>query len=121
MLALCQLAGPFSGFFSSLLFGMLGRTEVVDDLSSGADFQGGRFLDFWGSLKLLSSSHLRGGDEGLLRGVLAGCVWNGFLLSCARKKLFLAVFAVVLKVTVICFGKCPPLLFTFVKILSFTK
>ena len=36
---------------------------------------------FRGSLKLLSSPHLRGGDKGLLRGILSGNVWNGFLLE----------------------------------------
>ena len=57
------------------------RTKVAGDLSSRAGFRGGRYLDFRGSLKLLSSPHLRGGDKGLLRGILSGSVWNGFLLG----------------------------------------
>ena len=57
------------------------RTKVAGDLSSRAGFRDGRYLDFRGSLKLLSSPHLRGGDKGLLRDILSGGVWNGFLLS----------------------------------------
>ena len=57
------------------------RTKVAGDLSSRAGFRDGRYLDFRGSLKLLSSPHLRGGDKGLLREILSGGVWNGFLLS----------------------------------------
>ena len=56
------------------------RTKVAGDLSSLAGVRCGRYLDFRGSLKLLSSPHLRGGDKGLLRGILSGGVWNGFLL-----------------------------------------
>ena len=55
------------------------RTKVAGDISSPAGFRGGRYLDFRGSLKLLSSPHLRGGDERLLRGILSRGVWNGFL------------------------------------------
>ena len=38
-------------------------------------------LDFHGSLQLLNSSHVRERDKGLLRSVMVGGVWNGFLLS----------------------------------------
>ena len=77
--ALCQISGPCQ-FFREAIWGAW-RTKVAGDLSSRAGFRGGRNLDFRGSLKLLSSPHMRGGDEGLLRGILSGCVWNGFLLS----------------------------------------
>ena len=70
----------FSSFFSEAVWGAW-STRVAGDLSSRAGFRGGRYLDFRGSLKLLSSPHLRGGDEGLLRGILSGGVWNGFLLG----------------------------------------
>ena len=72
--------------FSVFSGGCLGclETKVAGDLSSRAGFRGGRYLDFRGCLKLLSSPHLRGGDKGLLPGILSGCVWNVFLLSFVR-------------------------------------
>ena len=79
---LCQISSPFQ-FFREAIWGAW-RTEVAGDLSSRAGFRGGRYLDFRGSLKLLSSPHLRGGDKGLLRGILSGGVWSGFLLSFVR-------------------------------------
>ena len=48
------------------------RTKVAGDLCSRAGFRGGRYLDFRGSLMLLS------------RGILSGGVWNGFLLGFVR-------------------------------------
>ena len=39
---------------------------------------------YLGSLRLLSSSNLRGGDKGLLKGILAGSTWNRFLLNHAQ-------------------------------------
>ena len=78
-LALCQISSPFQ-FFREAIW-RAWRTKIAGDLSYRAGFRGGRYLDFRGSLKLLSSPHLRGGDEGLLRGILSGCVWNGFLLG----------------------------------------
>ena len=38
-------------------------------------------LDIRGSLQLLNSYHVRDRDKGLLRSILVGGVWNGFLLS----------------------------------------
>ena len=92
------------------------RTKVAGDLSSRACFRGGRYLDFRGSLKLLSSPHLRRGDKGLLRGILSGGVWNGFLLSFVRGEIVPCRF---------CGGPdgdggaLISLLFTFVKIPNF--
>ena len=80
--ALCQISSPFQ-FFREAVWDAW-RTEVAGDLGSRAGFRGGRYLDFRGSLKLLSSPHLRRGDKGLLRGILSGGVWNGFLLSFVR-------------------------------------
>ena len=82
LLALCQLSSPFQ-FFRSAIWDDW-RTKVAGDLSSRAGFRCGRYLDFRGSLKLLSSPNLRGGDKGLLRGILSGGVWNGFLLGFVR-------------------------------------
>ena len=63
---------------------MFGELRLLVTLVLGLGFRGCRYLDFRGSLKLLSSPHLRGGDKGLLRRILSGCVWNGFLLSFVR-------------------------------------
>ena len=60
---------------------------MLATLVLGLVFGGGRYLNFRGSLKLLSSPHLRGGDKGLLRGILSGSVWNGFLLSFVKGEL----------------------------------
>ena len=32
-------------------------------------------------MQVLNSDHVRERDKALLRGILAGCVWNGFLLG----------------------------------------
>ena len=47
---------------------------------------GGQFADFHGSLQLLTLSHLRERDKMLLRAILCGSVWNGFLLGKAKKE-----------------------------------
>ena len=44
------------------------------------------FADFSGSLQLLNSTHLRDRDKMLLRAILCGSVWNGFLLGKAKKE-----------------------------------
>ena len=81
----------------------------------------GGYLDFRGSLKLLSSPHLRGGDKGLLRGILSGGVWNGISSwLCQREKSFRVVFVEVLIMMDTCFGSVliSPL-FIFVRTLNF--
>ena len=96
------------------------RTEVAGDLGSRAGFRCGRYLDFRGSFKLSSSPHLRGGDTGLLRGILSGGVWNGFLLGFVRGEVVPCRFCGFLIVMDICFGNVliSPL-FIFVRALSF--
>ena len=44
------------------------------------------FADLKGSLQLLNSSHLRDRDKMLLRAIMCGGVWNGFLLGKAKKE-----------------------------------
>ena len=39
------------------------------------------FLDVSGTMQLLDSDHVRERDKALLRGVLVGCVWNGFFIG----------------------------------------
>ena len=41
-------------------------------------------LDIAGSLQLLHALHVRERDKALLRGIMVGGVWNGFLLGHAR-------------------------------------
>ena len=55
-------------------------------LSERKGFWGVEFSDFQGSLQLLTSSHLRERDKMLLKAVLCGGVWNGFLLGKAKKE-----------------------------------
>ena len=69
---------PFN-FFGNLS-GMLGELRLLVTLVLGLVF-GWQVSGFSRFLKLLSSPHLRGGDQGLLRGILSGGVWNGFLLG----------------------------------------
>ena len=45
-----------------------------------------------GSLRLLNSSHVRERDKALLRSILVGGVWNGFLSGKVRGNLCLVVF-----------------------------
>ena len=56
------------------------------DLWGRKGFRGGPLLDIHGSLQLLSSSHVRERDKGLLRSIMVGGVWNGFLLGRVRNQ-----------------------------------
>ena len=59
---------------------------MAADLSSGKGFRVCFCVDIHGSHQLLVSSHLRERDKMLLRAILSGGVWNGFLLSKAKKE-----------------------------------
>ena len=61
------------------------RYSVFVKLSEREGFRGVQFADFQGSLQLLNSSHLRDRDSMLLRAILSGRAWNGFLLGQAKK------------------------------------
>ena len=56
------------------------------DFLSGRVFGEQNLLTLKGSLQLLNSTHLRDRDKMLLRAILCGRVWNGFLLGKARKE-----------------------------------
>ena len=62
------------------------RNKVAADLCDREGFRGGPLLDIRGSLQLLNSSHVRERDKGLLRCVMVGGVWNGFLLGRVRNQ-----------------------------------
>ena len=63
---------------------MLGAMKVAVDLCGRKGFRGGPLLDIHGSPQLLNSSHVKERDKGLLRSVMVGGVWNGFLLGRVR-------------------------------------
>ena len=83
LLFVCCL-GPFS------IFGMLfGRPGNIRSLLIFASVRGSGVVlgfDIYGSHQLLVSSHLRERDKMLLRAILSGGVWNGFLLSKVKKE-----------------------------------
>ena len=79
---LVNLAGPVQHFKAAILDAW--RNNVAADLCGRPGFRGGPLLDVNGSLQLLNSSHARERDKALLRSVMVGGVWNGFLLSRVR-------------------------------------
>ena len=79
---LSNLAGPLQHFKAALLDAW--RNKVSANLCSRQGFRGGPLLDVHGSLQLLNSSHVRERDKALLRAIMVGGVWNGFLLGRVR-------------------------------------
>ena len=71
--------GPYQHFQAAILDACRDLNSV--NLCRRKGFRGGPLLDFRGSTQLLFSSHLRDRDKALLRGILSGGVWNGFLLG----------------------------------------
>ena len=61
-------------------FGHLHRT-IVNPVSGDSMICGGPLLDIPGSHRLLNSSHVRERVKALLRSVMVGGVWHGFLLG----------------------------------------
>ena len=82
LLLLSNLAGPIQHFRAALLDAW--RNRVAAGLCRREGFRGGSLLDVRGSLQLLNSSHVRERDKALLRVIMVGGVWNGFLLSRVR-------------------------------------
>ena len=81
---LSNLAGSIQHFRSPILDAS--RNKVAADFCGRKGFRGGPLLDIHGSLQLLNSSLVRERDKGLLRSVMVGCVWNGFLLGRVRNQ-----------------------------------
>ena len=79
---LSNLAGLIQHFRSAILDAW--RNKVAVDLCGRKGFRGGPLLDIHGSLQLLNSSHVKERNKGLLRSVMVGGVWNGFLLGRVR-------------------------------------
>ena len=91
-----MMTGPVQHFRSAILDAW--RFGVFSKLSERKGFLGGESADVQGSLQLLTSSHLRERDKMLLRAILCGCVWNGYLLDVPCR------FVVREMVMVTCFG-----------------
>ena len=72
-------AGPVQHFRAAIQDAW--QNKAAADLCGRKGFRGGPLLDIRGSLQLLNSSHVRDRDKGLLRCILVGGAWNGFLLS----------------------------------------
>ena len=76
---LSNLAGPVQHFRAAILDAW--RCRVAAGLCGRAGFRSGPLLDFYGSLQLLNSSHVRERGKALLRSIMVGGVWNDFLLG----------------------------------------
>ena len=79
---LSNLSGPVQHFRAAILGAW--RDKVSADLCARKGFRGGPSLDIDGTLQLLDSDHVRERDKALLRGILVGGVWSGFLLGKVR-------------------------------------
>ena len=84
------MTGPIQHFRSAIW--QAWQHKVAVDLCKRKGCRGGFSLDIYGSHQLLVSSHLRERDKMLLRAILSGGVWNGFLLSKAKKEDILCRF-----------------------------
>ena len=76
---LSNLAGPVQHFRSAILDAWRGK--VAADLCGRERFRGGPLLDIYGSLHLPNSAHVGEREKALLRSVMVGGVWNGYLLG----------------------------------------
>ena len=79
-----MMTGPIQHFRSAIW--QAWQSKVAADLCKRKGFRGGFSVEFYGSHQLLVSSHLRERDNMLLRAILSGAVWNGFLLSKAKRE-----------------------------------
>ena len=104
---LSNLAGPIQHFMAAILDAWHDKFSV--DLCGRKGFRGGPLLDVHGSLQLLNSSHVRERDKALLRSIMVGGVWNGFLLGRVRSQIVPCRFC----------GAPDGVLLRFVKILNF--
>ena len=79
-----MMAGPVQHFRSAIW--QAWQHKVATDLCKRKGFRGGFGVDIYGSHQLHVSSHLRERDKMLLRAILSGGVWNGFLLGKVKKE-----------------------------------
>ena len=83
LLLLSNLDGLVQHFRAAILDAW--RNKVAADLCGRKGFRGGPLLDVHGSLQLHNSSYVRERDKALLRSIMVGGVWNGFLLEKAGR------------------------------------
>ena len=79
-----MMTGPIQHYRSAILEAW--HFHVFSRLSERKGFGSVEFADLKGSLQLLNSTTLEDRDKMLLRAILCGGVWNGFLLGKARKE-----------------------------------
>ena len=79
---LSNVAGNVQRFKAALFDAW--HNKVAVDFCGREGFREGPLLYVHGSLQLLDSSHVRERDMALLRSIMVGCVWNGFLLGKVR-------------------------------------
>ena len=79
-----MLSGPYQHFKNAIFSSWRGRVAGI--LTPRRGFRGGPLLDYQGTMQLLFSSHLRERYKMLLRSILCGGEWNGFLLGKTRKE-----------------------------------
>ena len=84
LLVLSNSAGPI--LHSKAAFLDAWRSKIAADLRERKGFLGGPYLDVHGTLQLLNSDHDPERDKALLRVVLVGGVWNGFVLGKVREQ-----------------------------------
>ena len=89
---LSNFAGPVQHCKGAILEAW--RDKVSSCLCCRKGFRGGALLDIYGSLQLLTSSHVRDRDKALLRSIMVGGVWNGSFLVGFVAKLFHVGFVV---------------------------
>ena len=87
---LSKLAGPIQHFKDAILDAW--RNKVAAGLCGRRGFRGGPLLDVHGSLQLHNSSHVRERDKALLRSIMVGGFWNGFLLGRVRHQVVPCLF-----------------------------
>ena len=91
--SLRMLAGPHQHFKSAGI------------LAARKGFRGGPLLEFEGTKQLLFSAHLRERDKMLLRSILCGGTWNGFLLGKSEEEDVLCRFCGCSDGDGLCFGR----------------
>ena len=116
---LSLLAGPYHHFKAAIWDAW--SSKVSFDMCQRQGFRGGPLLDIAASFQLLHAPHVRERNKALLRGIMVGGVWNGFLLGHARGEIVPCRFCGEADEMGTSFGNVlTPLWFKYVKILSFT-
>ena len=79
-----MLSGPYQHFKGAMFEAWMSKVAGILTFLMG--FRGGPLFEYEGTQQLLFSSHLRERVKMLLRSVLCGGVWNGFLLRKSKEE-----------------------------------